>query len=181
LENSLETLSGLDVMNEENDMASHWAVLIGINFYLDLKHLQGCVRDVGHIKQYLETLLTPVHVSTFTASVPVDLDSRYPAKELDSWPTFKNVTSRLAKITAEAKPGDLVYFHFSGHGAQTRATALEYSNKNVGDLALVLFDDIHGSRYLQGLCLAHILNDMVKRGLIVTLVLTLSPARSTVN
>lgn len=159
-------------MNEEEAVTKHWAVLIGINFYVKpQKHLEGCVRDVESIKQYLEALSTPVHVSTFTASTPVDPDSRYPAEKLDSWPTFENVTSRLAKITAEAKPGDFVYVHYSGHGAQTKATASEYSNKNTGDLALVLFDDIYGSRYLLGLTLAHLLNEMVQQGLFVTLVL----------
>jgi hypothetical protein len=162
-------------MNEVDAVKNHWAVLIGINFYgkplKDEKPLKGCVRDVESIKQYLEAGSTPLNVCTFTASEPSDPNSRHPAEKPDSWPTFENVTSSLTKIIAEAKPGDFVYIHYSGHGTRTDATSSEYSNKNTGDLALVLFDDVHGSRYLLGLDLAYRLSEMVKKGLFVTLVL----------
>ena len=148
---------------------NHWAVLIGINFYEN--PLKGCVRDVESIKQYLEAASTPVNVYTFTASAPSDPNSRHPAEKPDSWPTFENVTSSLTKIIAEAKPGDFVYIHYAGHGTRTDATSSDYSNKNTGDLALVLFDDVHGSRYLLGLDLAYRLSEMVNKGLFVTLVL----------
>jgi hypothetical protein len=153
-------------------VASHWAVLIGINFYVNaLNPLKGCVRDVESIKLYLETGSTPVNVDIFRASAPSDPNSNRPVEEPDSWPTFENVTSRLKKITAEAKPGDFVYIHYSGHGTQVEASSSEYSNSNTGDLALVLYDDVHGCRYLRGLELAYLLNEMVKKGLFVTLVL----------
>jgi len=157
-------------MSEVDAVTNHWAVLIGINFYVK-DSLKGCVRDVKNIKEYLKTRSTPVNVVTFTASAPEDPNSHHPAEKPDSWPTFENVTSSLARITAEAKPGDFVYIHYSGHGTQTPGTSSEYSDKDTGDLALVLFDDVVGSRYLKGLDLAYLLNEMVKKGLFVTLVL----------
>jgi Caspase domain len=160
------------MVNEVDAVTNHWAVLIGINFYVNsLNPLKGCVRDVESIKQYLEAASTPVNVDIFRASAPSDPNSLHPAEEPDSWPTFENVTSSLKKITAEAKPGDFVYIHYSGHGTQMEASSSEYSNRNTGDLALVLFDDVHGCRYLRGLELAYLLDEMVKMGLFVTLVL----------
>jgi hypothetical protein len=158
-------------MSEADKGKNYWAVLIGINFYVKDTPLQGCLRDVECIKQYLEGLSTPVNIDTFTASAPSEPNSRHPAETPDLWPTFDNVTSSLKKIISVAKPGNFVYIHYSGHGAQTKATSSEYCNKNTGDLALVLFDDVHGSRYLRGLELAYLLNEMVKKGLFVTLVL----------
>jgi hypothetical protein len=157
-------------MSEVDTVTNHWAVLIGISFYVE-DSLKGCVRDVKKIKEYLEARSTPVNIVTFTASAPEDPNSHHPAETPDSWPTFENVTSSLARITTEAKSGDLVYIHYSGHGTQTPSTSSEYSDKDTGDLALVLFDDILGSRYLKGLDLAYLLNEMVKKGLLVTLVL----------
>jgi hypothetical protein len=169
-------------MNEVNAVANHWAVLIGINFYVKpLKPLMGCLRDVDIINRYLEAGSTPVYVDKLTASAPSEPNSCHPAEKPDSWPTFENVTSSLTKILTEAKPGDFVYVHYSGHGTQTEATSSEYSNKNTGDLALVLFDEVHGSRYLRGLELAYLLDQMVKKGLFVTLVLDCCFSGSTVR
>jgi hypothetical protein len=148
-----------------------WAVLVGINFYVKDKHLKGCVRDVGDIKQYLTARSKHVHVDTFTASVPLDSSSSHPAESPELWPTFKNVTTRLEEITAQAKRGDIVYFHYAGHGTQVPSSSSKYNKTNNIDLALVLFDDIHGSRYLRGLELACMLDKMAKKGLHIRVVL----------
>lgn len=58
--------------------------------------------------------------------------------------------------------GDLVYFYFSGHGTR---------DPHTGALALVLFDQQHGARYLHGQFLAFILERMTEKWLFVTLVL----------
>ncbi|KAF2195569.1 hypothetical protein K469DRAFT_544143, partial [Zopfia rhizophila CBS 207.26] len=121
----------------------------------------GCVRDVQIIKNYLETGSIPVDIATLTASEPIHPNSRIPAEEPDLWPTYANVMSKLGKITAQAKSGDCVYLHFSGHGAR---------NEKTGDLDLVLIDDVHGIRYLGGQELAALMGQMVKKKLYVTLV-----------
>lgn len=158
-------------MSEVGAMTDHWAILIGISFYKE-RPLKGCVRDVELLKDYLEKGSTPVRIVTLTATAPENSDSCHPTEKPDSWPTYDNVASCLEKTAAQAKPGDFVYIHYSGHGTQTEGTS-EYSNsnQNTGDLALVLFDLAKGSRYLPGQKLASMLNNMVKKGLLVTLVL----------
>jgi len=162
-------------MDEVDAAPSHWAVLIGINFYMNpAKPLEGCVRDVQSMEQYLKTRHAPTHIDIFKASKPADTSSRHPTETPNLWPTYDNVTSSLKKITNEAKPGDFVYIHFSGHGTQEETTSSEeYSNKDTGDLALVLFDQFtaNGVRYLHGRELANLLSKMVNKGLLVTVIL----------
>lgn len=162
-------------MDEVDAVKSHWAVLIGINFYKEpSKPLEGCVRDVQSIENYLKTRHTPIHVDVLTASTPSDISSGQPCEKPDLWPTYQNVISSLRNIIDKAGQGDFVYIHFSGHGTQVDARSFEeYSNKDTGDLALVLFDEVtvSGTRYFHSRDLADLLNKMVERGLLVTLVL----------
>eukprot|EP00959_Pyramimonas_sp_CCMP1952_P095493 1996678-Pyramimonas_sp.AAC.1 len=37
-------------------------------------------------------------------------------------PTLRNIQSGLDWLTDEAKAGDVLFFHFSGHGGQVRDT-----------------------------------------------------------
>ncbi|KAL8759344.1 MAG: hypothetical protein Q9184_003649 [Pyrenodesmia sp. 2 TL-2023] len=70
-----------------------------------------------------------------------------------------------------ARPGDLVYFHYSGHGTHTPSDAQPGSNSS-RELALVLFEhNKFGSTYFRGRHLANALEKMVDKGLAVTLVL----------
>ncbi|KAK3386536.1 caspase domain-containing protein [Podospora didyma] len=149
--------------------STHWAVLIGINFYVGGRCLQGSVRDVETVKQYLEAGLTPVDIATLTATTPSDPSSRRPIEEAALWPTRENVIRKLKRVLEKAKQGDFVYIHYSGHG--TRSSD-ERSTYPAGNLAFVLFeDDEHGCSYLYGRTLANCLCRMVEEGLIVTVVL----------
>lgn len=136
------------------------------------KCLKGPVHDVKNIQKYLAAQPVPVNITSFTASAPSDSKSRHPTEPPDIWPTYEHVTSSVQMIIANAKQGDFVYIHYSGHGTQLPATSDKYSNKNTGDLALILFDnDIVGSRYLRGLELANLIQGMVKKDFLVTIVL----------
>ena len=145
-------------MNEDDVTPTRWAVLIGINFYPE-RPLWGCVRDVQIIKNCLGTC---VDIATLTASAPDDLNSRLPAEDSHSWPTYENVTAQFEKTTARAKHGDFVYIHFSGHGTR---------NEETGDLSLVLLSEVSEIRYLGGRELAALVDKMVRKGLHITLVL----------
>jgi hypothetical protein len=136
----------------------YWAILIGINFY-EKKPLKGCVRDVERVKQYLETGSIPVRVEAFTATRDSQ-PSRCPTEREALWPTYDNIVSCIKRITAKGKAGDCIYIHFSGHGT-----------KLLSNFDLVLFDELHGIRYLPGIELAHLLKQMVEKGLLVTVVL----------
>ena len=150
-----------------------WALLAGIDFYRT-RPLQGAVRDVEEIQQYLQTHYEAVDMQTLTASPPADAEALHPLETPESWPTYENVISGLDRITSKAQRGDFVYVHFSGHGTQrTDPKASNTSNINTGHLALVLYDSkaLGGFRYLHGWILAQKMKTMVDKGLLVTLVL----------
>ncbi|KAL5093246.1 hypothetical protein Trisim1_011051 [Trichoderma cf. simile WF8] len=105
-----------------------------------------------------------------TASAPVDSSSQLPSGDQDSWPTSSNLIKKLRRVIDFAKKGDLVYIHYSGHGAREKSSAK--SAHQLGNLALVLFENNeHGISYFKGDTLASCLNRMVKQGLLVTVVL----------
>ena len=159
--------------DSENSIPSprYWALLIGINFYRDpYEHLEGCVHDVEKVKVYLENCLFSIQIKTFTATVPVDPTSRYPSEGRSSWPTRLNITSALQEITDAAKEGDSVYIHYSGHGTLT-SPETPYSHHDTGDLSFVLFDEFVGRYHFRGSDFARRVNEMVKKGLLVNIVL----------
>lgn len=148
-------------------MPFHSALLIGINFYKD-HPLKGAVEDVSLIQRFLHFSPKPIDITYLTATSPSDAGSSNPAEDPASWPTYKNVTAALRRIADTAIPGDCVYLHFSGHGTRT----LNDGRGNAGgDLALVLYDSVYGTRYLRGVELGFFLRKLVDKGLLVTVVL----------
>ena len=157
--------------DQTNTPATHWAVLVGINYYVKGPCLKGSVRDAETVKQYLEAGSTHVDIAILTATTPSEPNSTRPPEKACFWPTRVNVVSSLARVLVNAKPGDFVYIHYSGHGTRRKESAVT-PHKEAGNLALVLFEDNeHGSSYLRGIELASCIRKMVKRGLLVTLVL----------
>jgi Caspase domain len=74
-----------------------------------------------------------------------------PIGDPTTWPTYYNVTTAFEKITTQAKAGDVVYIHYSGHGTRGAAGS-EFSNTSTGDLAVVLLNSgkENDVRYLWG-------------------------------
>lgn len=141
---------------------THWALLIGINYYVKDKSLAGAVRDAETIKEYLKAERMPADITILTATSPTDPGSTRPLEQPEFWPTSSNVIRSLKRILDEAKPGNFVYIHYSGHGTR----------RDDGHLAFVLFENnALGSSYLMGEVLRTCLDRMVKKGLLVTLVL----------
>ncbi|KAL6798175.1 caspase domain-containing protein [Trichoderma sp. SZMC 28012] len=148
---------------------NRWAILIGLDYYRDEECLQGCVRDVSKMKDYLEAGPDPVNITILTASAPDDSSSRLPLGDQDAWPTLSNVIKALKRVIDSAKKGDFVYIHYSGHGTRVKISAK--SAHEVENLALVLFHDQNGIQYLYGNTLASCFKRMVDKGLLVTVVL----------
>jgi hypothetical protein len=166
-------------MNDKECGINYWAILIGINFYPG-RPLKGAVQDVQAIKGYLESSPvegTPVNISTFTATSPSGEDAHHlPVEAPKNWPTYENVMSSLAQVGDMARPGDVVYIHYSGHGTRRPSPGSgdkhEDGGEGAGDVALVLLSDNPSRlRYLASRELAHQLKEMVEHGLHVTLVL----------
>ncbi|CAF3590221.1 unnamed protein product [Fusarium graminearum] len=137
---------------------THHAILVGINAYPD-RPLNDCQQTI------------PTNIKCFTATA-ISLPDK-PGLEEDPtlWPTYSNVTAAIREVTATAQPGHCVYIHFSGHGVRLPPMG-EFSDYGTGDLALGLLSrDATRVQPLGGQLLAILLNAMVTKGLVVTLVL----------
>ncbi len=82
------------------------ALMVGINDYKSINDLGGCINDVTNMRSILTTYLG------FTnKDIRVLTDSRA---------TKANIMTRLGWLTKNAKAGDYLVFHYSGHGSQIR-------------------------------------------------------------
>ncbi|MFE1744720.1 caspase family protein [Coleofasciculus sp. H7-2] len=117
-------LSQLDIINKGNRYAQvlaqntprKLALLVGINDYPTndrfLGNLEGCVTDVALQEELL------VHRFGFNPSDIVKLTSN---QSPDKQPTRNNILTAFEEhLIKQAKPGDVVVFHFSGHGSRLR-------------------------------------------------------------
>ena len=85
---------------------------------------------------------------------------------------MKILSPNSKKLTAKAQPQDQVYIHYSGHGG--RAKTIFESLKGFGGLDEALVPTDIGqpnSRYLRDIEFAKLLEEMVEKELVVTLVL----------
>jgi Caspase domain len=157
-------------MDGEND-TTQYAILIGINSYVE-SPLRGCVRDVVEMKKYLSSLPVPVQVYLFTADTTRNTSPSHSVEDSGRRPTYDNVKSALREVISQAKPGDSVYIHYSGHGTRMRASQ-DPTSTYTGDVALNLLQgpDSDQILYLRGLELAHSIRNIVAKGSLVTLIL----------
>lgn len=85
------------------------ALLIGINYTGSSHALNGCINDVDNMCE----LLKKCHYKDFTIMKD---DSSCDANHQ---PTRRNILLRMKEFVAKTKPGDMLFFHYSGHGTQT--------------------------------------------------------------
>ncbi|MBM4431796.1 MAG: caspase family protein, partial [Chloroflexi bacterium] len=163
-----------------------YALLIGIDYYLPnllpsgiyYPHLDGCVRDIRHVEEFLErkldpppTILTLTSTYTDPAGAGRSTSKGRPAEPKTRWPTYKNMVRDLKKMTKLAQPGDMVYVHYAGHGGRSTTIFPELKGENGLDESLVPMDiDKSEGRYLRDVELAHLFKAMVDKGLVVTIV-----------
>ena len=157
-----------------------YALLIGIDCYLPnrlpdgacYKSLSGCVRDINHVEAFLKRQfnLPSEQIYKLTAS-NVD-DSPMPSEPPSMWPTYENIVEKFKELTEIAQPKDQVYIHYSGHGGRAVTIYPELKLELGFDETLVPLDiGKPTSRYLRDLELAELLQRMVNKGLVVTVVL----------
>lgn len=81
------------------------ALLVGINYIGTPYRLNGCINDVVNIEAFLRTL-------GYTEFI------KYTDDTLDSskLPTRNNILIGFLNLLKEAKAGDELWFHYSGHG-----------------------------------------------------------------
>ena len=90
------------------------ALLIGINYRGTSSELRGCWNDVDNMKQFImqRAGYQPEDMVILTDR---DTDPR-------SIPTRQNMTAAMQWLVRGAQPGDALFFHYSGHGGQAKAT-----------------------------------------------------------
>ncbi|KAJ8904728.1 hypothetical protein NDN08_001246 [Rhodosorus marinus] len=85
------------------------AVLVGCNYPGSQAELAGCVNDAFMIKGFLTEYKG---FSDDDITVLIDTDDSYTS------PTGANIKSALTTMCSGSQPGDVLVFHFSGHGTQ---------------------------------------------------------------
>jgi hypothetical protein len=88
------------------------ALLIGINYFNQRGQLRGCINDVRNMSAYL--------VENFGYKredmVILTDDQQNPMSQ----PTKQNILRAMHWLVKDARPNDSLFFHYSGHGGQTK-------------------------------------------------------------
>jgi len=90
------------------------ALCIGVNYPGSDAPLSGCHNDVHNIKAFLIN-----HFHYREDEIVVLLDDQDPRKPRQQ-PTKANIIDAIRWLVAGAQPNDSLFFHFSGHGGQTK-------------------------------------------------------------
>ena len=142
-------LSQFDIITKSNryaqvlakDTRRKLALLVGVNNYPNSErftNLEGCTTDVDLQEQLL------IHRFGFN---PKDIIKLTSDKSAEKQPTRKNILTTFEEhLIKQAKPGDVVVFHFSGHGSRFSETSGTVRNCRNNELnsTLVPGDDGEG-------------------------------------
>ncbi|RYP58986.1 hypothetical protein DL771_011040 [Monosporascus sp. 5C6A] len=136
-------------------LPKRFALLVGVDLYLNdgsrkskVNNLQGCVNDVKVIREFLRNEFQSHKLCILTSS-PSSANPTIPEELDDCLPTFKNIKREFDNMYEQACPGDLFFFHFSGHGAELQRT----SNSPAGrlkDASLLTMDYCCGKPAVRG-------------------------------
>ncbi|KAM1056399.1 hypothetical protein ACFX13_030552 [Malus domestica] len=121
----------------ENIERKRLAVLVGCNYPNTRNELHGCINDVLAMRDTLVSRFgfDPSDIQLLTDAAAADAGSGGSSSVL---PTGANIKKALGEMVDQAKPGDVLYFHYSGHG--TRIPSLKPGNPFRQDEAIVPCD-----------------------------------------
>lgn len=156
-----------------------YGLLIGIDHYppnqlpdgSSYQNLKGCVRDINQVEAFLQhkLKLPSDNILKLTASQDTFNNPIEPPEQL---PTYENIVAKFQQLANIAQQGDSVYIHYSGHGGRATTLYPEVKGKDGIDEALVPTNIGNpNTRYIRDIELAFLLENLVNRQLIVTLVL----------
>ncbi|SJX61491.1 probable MCA1-Metacaspase [Sporisorium reilianum f. sp. reilianum] len=89
------------------------ALLIGINYFGQNGELRGCINDVRNVQNFLRQR------GYNDDDMVVLTDDQRDARSI---PTRQNMTAAMHWLVRGAQPGDALFFHYSGHGGQAKAS-----------------------------------------------------------
>lgn len=88
------------------------ALLIGINYFGQRGQLRGCINDVRNMTSYLSE-----HFGYRREDMVILTDDQ---QNPMSQPTKQNILRAMHWLVKDARPNDSLFFHYSGHGGQTK-------------------------------------------------------------
>lgn len=88
------------------------ALLIGINYFGQKGQLRGCINDVKNMSRFLHERF---HYKWDDMVILTD-DQQHPKSQ----PTKANILTAMHWLVKDAQPNDSLFFHYSGHGGQTK-------------------------------------------------------------
>lgn len=97
-------------------MGTKKALLVGCNYPGTKAELKGCINDV---KRMQRCLIDRFGFSEDNITVLIDTDERY------TQPTGANIRGAMTDLVSNAQDGDILFFHYSGHGTRLPAEAGE--------------------------------------------------------
>jgi len=83
------------------------SLFIGINYYGTRNQLGGCINDVDILSNKLQNTYGFGNIKIITDNTQIK-------------PTKANILSELTNLLVTAEPGDLLHFHYSGHGGYVK-------------------------------------------------------------
>lgn len=92
------------------------ALLIGINYTDSPNELNGCINDVKNVQSFLTTNCKFSNENIKLLSDDKDKDKD---KAEEHKPTRLNIENNIKWLTTDILPGDILVFHYSGHGGNT--------------------------------------------------------------
>jgi hypothetical protein len=158
------------------------ALLIGIDAYprgpgpsgAIYRSLHGCVRDILEVEKFLrhEVGVPRERITRLLAATDdADADMQRAAAGTPR-PTYAAIVERWLAIIDAARPGDILYVHYSGHGGRAQ-TVFPRIKAGGFDEALAPCDinDRAAGKYVRDVEIAALLARSARKGLLTTLVL----------
>ena len=109
-------------------MQKTFALLVGINDYPPpISSLGGCLKDLDQIENYLTTnIANSTIITTSFAGLPIKQYGDLQICRIENeQATYQNINKGFTQFLQQAREKDVVWFHFSGHGAE-QPTAPEF-------------------------------------------------------
>ena len=169
-----------ELIQPSTNTSKFFALLIGIDCYLpntlpngsSYKSLAGCVRDINHVESFLNKKLQVPQAQILKLTASNSETSNQPQEPPEQLPTYHNIVAKFKQLTDLAQPQDQIYIHYSGHGGRSATIYPELKGIYGVDESLVPTDIGNSeARYLRDLELAKLLQNMVDKQLVVTVVL----------
>lgn len=88
------------------------ALLVGINYIGSSNELRGCINDVKNMSRFLNERFG----YSWDDMVILSDDQR----SYNKIPTRENILRAMEWLVSDARPNDSLFFHYSGHGGETK-------------------------------------------------------------